>query len=119
MDDREFLDELEHVEPASAAADSAHVRERTLEELEEGLPLAVPEYPREVRAVDAPRAIESATVPDLDALLATPDAREPRTLSGDQMAWLATAFLTLMLAGAAGAALLFHHRIADIVALLH
>jgi len=124
MDDREFLDELEHLEPASRADDSAHVRERTLDELDEGLS-AVPkraEFPREIEVPrEVERIFESAPVlrtTEPEWVGAPPPRTTASELSGNQIAWLTTGFLALMLAGGASAALVFHQRVAAIISLL-
>lgn len=112
MDNGEFLEELEHVEPVVTVDESAHERERTLDGLDEGLPLTRFEYPREasVRRAPAKPTREPTWVG-----VPSPQANERST---DGTGWLLAGFLTLTIAGAAGAALLFHARVADIVALL-
>ena len=113
MDDSEFLRELEQLETAPPADDSAHVRERTLEDMEEGLPLERPDYPRPHVGETAP-ALPASLAP-IDACDLAPEAGEaPR----DQRPWMAGGFLMLMMAGAAGAALVFHQRVGHILALM-
>jgi hypothetical protein len=116
MDDREFLQELEHLEPVAPADESAHVRECTIDELDEGLTPERPVYPRDVRDLRPVAPLPARPEPEW-AGAPRPSAHVVE-LSRDQVAWLLTGFLTLMLAGGAGAALVFHQRVADILTLL-
>jgi len=111
MDDREFLAELEQLEPVADADEYAHERECTLEELEEGLSLAQPAYPRELIA--EPEIAPAQTPEPAPASAPTPEQSEIE-LTQDQLVWLLTGFLV----GGAGAALIFHQRVADIISLL-
>jgi hypothetical protein len=112
MDDREFLEELERLESVPRADDSAHVRERTLEEMEEGLPLVGSDFPGLHVAEATPASLMPLDVGD--------PAPEPEDASDDRLPWMAGGFVMTMLlmAGAVGSALVFHQRVADILVLL-
>ena len=95
-------------------------QERTLDELDEGLPLVhrgdaePPAFPRAL-SMDA---VDEDTQQAL-AVFGEETPRVPTRFARDQIVWLATGFLTLILTGMAGAALVFFQRVANIVALLH
>ena len=80
--------------------------EAKFEDLDAGLPLA---FPQLVSAA-------SDAVPAEPTWMMVDAAREMPELAAT--AWLAGAFVLLMVVGAAGAALLFHQRVADILTLL-
>ena len=105
LDDRAFLEELEQVEPDAVGEKSAHVRERTLDELDHGMAGDRPVYSREGHGFD------DATWPETSAP-AWIGAPRP------QVRWRVAAFLMLMLAGGAVAALVFSDRVAEILDLL-
>jgi hypothetical protein len=103
MDDRAFLAELEHWEAASVRTEPAHVRNRPYDDLETGLPASQSEtQPPATPPLLAPLELDDNTRGDQD----------------DRIGWLVGGFLLLMASGAAGAALVFHHRVVTILALL-
>ena len=111
FENRESFHGIEHGEPVSED-DSAHVRERTLDELEDGLPLLPPEYPREAgtRYPGLPTS-GPAWIPPSSVDKHVP----PRS---DRGASLLIGFLMLTVAGGAAAAIFLHERVADILTLL-
>ncbi len=111
MDDREFLEELDHLEPVQAPSESAHVRERTLAELEDGLPITCTEIPHPIAHVrhddEEPPRLAPPAITELPATDAPAIDRDP-------ILWMGGGFVI----GAASAVLIFHDRVADILALL-
>lgn len=109
MDDRQFLEELDNLE-THAGAGSVQQREESLDGLDEGLPAATV-FPR-LTLVDL---FEPADEPP-DAF---PDGEETASASPrDRFAVLACGFVTLMIFGGTGAVVVFHERVAHILALL-
>ncbi len=92
MDEREFLEELEHLDAPAPSAQPPHMRERLLADLEEDLPVATcalePEW-----AFDAPEPNRS------------------RRSSRDWFLLLLCGFVV----GAAAAVAIFHDRVTDIL----
>ncbi|HZP48018.1 MAG TPA: hypothetical protein VFB07_05780 [Vicinamibacterales bacterium] len=97
MDVREFLEELEHLDPP--ADDPTPVHEFAFEELDANMP-AIPSSP--------PRA-EPAWVMDAPPAQGLSGV-EPR----ERIVWMACGFVL----GAATAVVVFHHRVAEILRLL-
>ena len=110
LDDRQFLDELAHIETRPSANVSAQPGDSVLDDLDEGLPL---KYLQLV----APAAEESA-VSDTRPSHAPLEAPSASANDSRNVGALVGAFVLLMCVGAAGAALVFHQRIADIIALM-
>jgi hypothetical protein len=114
--DDENLDELSRNETRPPAASSHPLPEGTLDALEDGLPMVLSQFP----GVHGMARLDADTEEALAAFGAEPGEAAPVSprLSRDQIVWLASGFLTLILMGMAGAALVFFHRAADIIALL-
>jgi len=104
-DEYETLDRVDRLDTGRESHSSAHVhvRERTLDELDDGLPLADPQL---VSPTPDPGSVTPHWV-----IVERAPARAP----ADYLLALAGEFVTLALAGAAGAVLMFHQRVADIL----
>ena len=109
LDDRQFLDELAQIETRPSSNVGAQPGDVVLDDLDEGLPL---KYLQLV----APAA--ESHVSDTRPSMAPLEAPSAAANDSPNVGALVCGFVLLMSVGAAGAALVFHQRIADIIALM-
>ena len=114
--DDENSEDLLRSETRQPSAAALPLPEDTLEALEDGLPMVQPQ----IVGVHGFARLDRDTEEALAVFRSEGGDSTPATqrLSRDQIVWLATGFLTLILMGMAGATLVFMQRAAEIVAFL-
>jgi hypothetical protein len=98
LDAVEFEEELEQFEAVEEGP------RLTIDELDQGL------------GVEAPNSVEHYEWPEEPEVPADIPAETPEEPARQSTAWMAAAFFALMAVGAAAAALVFHERVATIIA---
>jgi hypothetical protein len=114
--DDENLEDLRRNETRLPAAAALPLPEGTLEALEDGLPIVQPQ----IVGLRGSARLDYDTEEALAVFGSEAEDSAPaiKRLSRDQVVWLTTGFLTLILMGMAGATLVFIQRAVEIVGLL-